>query len=148
MTWTNAFDTGECTVSVTKGGTSYYSGILGKGDSSGDFTGAFGGTFSVSVDADGLVSMNVIAGSETDLSYVLGVVPSTSPGSYDTRLSNVQINVPDSFVMRPAAYVQAGEPDSIQLSGSPPSSFTPNPVDMSTLTTPHDGFYLYAGETT
>lgn len=59
MTWTNAFDVGECTVSVytTASNTPAYVGVMGKGDSQEAVVAQWELTLIVSVSSDGVVSL-------------------------------------------------------------------------------------------
>lgn len=57
MTWTNAFDGGECTVTCyINSDTPVYDGIMGKGES--HVLSSIGKEFTLSVSADGVVSLD------------------------------------------------------------------------------------------
>lgn len=99
MSWQNAFDLGECTVRVCpqnfSGGFDppMWSGVLGKGDSSPEFTDTLTGLpgAKVAVDANGAVALTIPE--DNGYIYAVDVLP-----SYDLSLAGLQAVVITAYV--------------------------------------------------
>jgi hypothetical protein len=99
--WQSIFDsssTGKCEVVVysdagdaPEDGNVVYDGLLGKGDTSDAFTGQGGDSYTVSVDADGVVSLNSDSGGS------FGMAVEVSPGdlAVGTHSRIIDMNVSD-----------------------------------------------------
>lgn len=133
----SVFDVGACTVRVDKEGTTYWSGVLAKGDASPVFDG-FGGvdeTLQVSVDSQGIVSLENVTGTSNE--YLVAVVPSFDFSSMQPQISDIAIYAYTGSPFGQQAWGTTDGAQSIGLSTSEAGpgllTYTPNPVDMSSL---------------
>jgi hypothetical protein len=130
MTWTNAFDIGPCTVTVTHSsgvGPILFSDVVAKGATSSQFTlnAGQGITGTVSVTLTGTVQLNVVSGNTLTTGYILTVYPNyTVQGLVNLRVSDVimdhasQTNSYAFGTNNPLAFVANGSP------------WTPNPAEI------------------
>lgn len=147
MTWQNAFDLGECTVTLSfgLGATKLWSGVLGKGDSSPsiDFSSAgYNMTGVVSVDADGVVSLSTsMAVGGSGWSAQINVVPSYAH-DYPARISQANFNSVDQQGV--VATINSANPQTEGVDylgygvGFDNALPAPDPIDMSALTGQRD----------
>lgn len=138
MTWTSAFDLGDCTVKVQQrySGTEYYSGVLGKGASSGDFAGGFSDTLHVDVTEDGAVSLvrDAVSGSWNE--YVLRVIPSAALGEQGLRMRSIAFGGGGGYTLSADAFADLASLDNDGEAVSLDQTdgvITPDPADLSTL---------------
>jgi hypothetical protein len=88
MAWTNAFDAGACTVSVSASGSTVFSQVMTKGDSA-TYTDDVMGESTVAVSAQGVVSLSAATQfSSTGLARLLCVTPATAPAT-SARVSGI-----------------------------------------------------------
>jgi hypothetical protein len=141
MTWKNAFDTGDCVVTVTEvltgtSATVLFSSVVAKGASttfqSANFSGS---TFTLAVDSAGGVALTVdgspyLGGFEFDVD----IAPASTAGVIDGRVSDFLQYVDVNGV---AAGKQAVRADGVTgtwlSSATPGASVTPNPAPTDTV---------------
>jgi hypothetical protein len=137
MSLVSVFDGGSCTVRVDKAGTTYWSGVLGKGQTSPVFDGAGGAgeTLQVGVDASGVVTLTSIAGVSNE--YLVAVVPSFDWQSKQPQIADITIYAPSASPFGQQVWGTTDGSQSVALSTMGPApgmaTYTPNPVDMSSL---------------
>ena len=141
MTWTSIFNAGECTIDVVYagGGNLGWSGILAKGESSPSFPSFYGDSeLVVSVDANGVVSLDVVSGPLDNCAQILVVVTSAaSISGYDVRASHITMIGATGYAPPPEAEF-AGSPSptlAVPLTGSG-SVWTPDPAVVTASQSP------------
>ena len=130
--WTTLFDLGECTVAVysVAGEETIYSGVLAKGQSA-EFTDNTARAYTVSVSADGAVSLDG-ADDASSASYEVNVIPSYDH-DYPARIRAV--------VLGANANAAAGQIEALAsdwgvnvLAFDTLALVSPDPLDMTALT--------------
>lgn len=128
MTWTNAFDVGECTVKVMDfSGAELFSQIMAKGDTAT----ADSEALTIAVSSDGAVSLSRDGGFNsggTD-GYSLRVIPSYDIASMGIRASGFSID-DAPFGTYATAFADFDGLGGVDLERS---VWTPDPADMSAL---------------
>jgi hypothetical protein len=154
MTWKNAFDLGECTVTLvdwTADGVTVWSGVLGKGESHAGTTDD-GNAFTLAVDANGKVSLG-FDDNVTGKSFEIQIVPSYAH-DFPARISGMATDIHEVNVTHAYGEINA-DPEgdegvdylSWQFSGTrtEPPEFSPEPLDMTALTGTRDLIGVYLG---
>lgn len=139
MTWTNAFNLGECTVAIVDwtgdDPVTMFSGVMTKEDSH-SFSYA-DRDFVVSVDANGTVALDGDLGNFSQV-YEVNVIPSY-PHDFPARISNIALaaraNSGTGFTDDAGAGLPLDDVD-------PP---TPDPLDMSAIPDARDFVGLHIG---
>lgn len=138
MTWANAFDVGECTVSVVKSGVTYWSGALANGETSPTFQGYYGDQAAgeplhVEISAAGVASL-INEDDQTNYAggYDLRVIPSYDVSGLAARVSGILVtgDTPDS------AFASSSDADVVPLTPPAgnhywiPTTVTPDPATL------------------
>lgn len=154
MSWQNAFDLGECTVTLidwTGDGATVWSGVLAKGDSHAGTTDD-DKAFVLAVDASGKVSL-AFDDNVTGKSFEIQVVPSYGH-DFPARISGMATdaaaaNITDTYgeinVDPDGAEGESYLPWRVNGSGDDPADFEPEPLDMTALTGTRDFIAAYMG---
>lgn len=154
MTWTNAFDLGACTVTVRDwtspaAGTVVWSGVLAKGQSQSGTTLA-GRAYTLAVDSAGTVSLSFDTDTTQGDSYETVVTPSYAH-NWPARISGIASGANGPNVSAAIGEINASKPGAEgvdylawTVGGTGPVQFSPDPLDMSSLTGARDliGVYL------
>ena len=145
MTWTNAFDIGECTVSAD----GLWSGILSKGQSSPTFSGNLSGeVVQINVDSSGNVALNWISGNGPSGGYQLEVVPAYSlDAATAIQISGITMSIGVSGEAQAFANPAGPNVGNPKLTGSG-SAWSPDPADVTAnIITGNNanGWYVWSG---
>lgn len=156
--WQNAFDLGECTVTLndwtgSAGGAELFSAVLGKGDSHAGTHDTYG-AYTLAVSADGVVSLEFSADGGDSVnggSFEVLVTPSYAH-DFPARISGMTSDAAAGQVnwcygeINVTSFTDGADfldYDEQTDSGGNPSSFLPDPLDMSALTGTRDLIGVY-----
>ncbi len=136
MTWTNAFDAGECTVKVLLNydGIDHevYRSVMAKGASASFTDAGTGESYAIAVSMGGVVSLdgNQSPGtSGTAQGFQVSVIPIVEPTA--ARIQGIDINV--GIAGTSQAWAMGNESDLVPISGTGGGTWSPDPFVLTSV---------------